>query len=261
MSTTRSIPIKYTRDYSLFEMEPCNRDLSADRTLEQSFRQHGYLPEYPMICSANGNGTLHVHAGHHRLDLAQRYDTGVWYVVVEPKLSIFERESSSHSHWSVKDFITAYAKAGNEQYLRLLMFAKDHGLPITAAASLLWGESGNSANANLRIKDGTFRVRDLEFAEAVVAVTDDLYALGVSFATTRSFVGAVSQLIRLKDFDAARFVHRASLYPANLHKRASMPEYLEEIEAFYNYGTRMDQRVPLAFLAKAAASQRSPVKR
>jgi hypothetical protein len=65
----------------------------------------------------------------------------------------------------------------------------------------------------------------------------------------------------LEDFDGQRLVHRATLYPASLRKRATAEEYLDEIEAFYNYGSRVDQRVPLAFLAKTAAKQRCPVKR
>lgn len=259
--STSNIPIKFTRDYGKFQMHELNRDLRPDRLLEQSFRQHGFLPEYPLICSVNGTGKLYIHAGHHRFDLAQRFDTGVWYLVVDPKLDIFEREASSHSHWSVPDFIAAYAKAGNEQYLRLLCFARDHGLPPVTAASLLWGENALSGNVQSVLKDGRFAVRDLPFAESVTAITDDLYALGVQFATSRAFVGAISQLVRLEDFDSARLIHRATLYPANLRKRPTQLEYLEEIEAFYNYGMRGEQRVPLAFLAKVTAAQRNPAKR
>lgn len=259
MSTTRSIQIKYTKNYSIFEMDACNRNLRPDRSLESSFKSHGYLPEYPVICYMNGNGKLHISSGHHRFDLAQRFDTGVWYLVTEPKLSLFEREASSHKHWSVQDFITAYARAGNNHYLALLDFAKAHNLSDTSAASLLWGESGASNNAFQRVKDGSFTVRDLGYAESVVAVTDDLFALGIPFATSRAFVGAVSQLIRVPEFDAERFVHRATLYPANLHRRSNMPDYLEEIEAFYNYGVRVEQRVPLTLLARVAAKQRNPI--
>lgn len=260
MATSSSIPVKFTKDYQRFEVDPLNRDLRPDPKLAESFRTHGYLPEYPVICSLNGSGKFHVNAGHHRLDLARKLDTGVWYMVVEPKLSLFERESSSHAHWSVEDFITAYAKAGNEQYVNLIAFAHSHNLPASAAATILYGQT-SSGNVQGHLKDGTFVIRDLPFAESVVAVSDDLFALGVTFATSRSFVMALSQMVKLDDFDPQRLVHRATLYPANLRKRATAEEYLDEIEAFYNYGNRMDQRVPLAFLAKAAAKQRCPVKR
>lgn len=258
--STSSIHVKFTRNYGLFEMDAVNRDLRPDKKLEASFRQHGFLPEYPLICHMNGNGKLHINSGHHRYDLAQRLDTGVWYMVVEPKLSLFERESSSHVQWSIDDFISAYAKAGNEQYVNLLTFAKAHGLPGSTAASILYGQA-SLGNVQKHLKAGTFVVRDLEFAESIVVVSDDLFALGIAFATSRSFVMALAQLARLEEFDPQRLVHRATLYPAHLRKRATTDEYLDEIEAFYNYGSRTDQRVPLAFLAKSAAKQRSPVKR
>ena len=256
--STRSIAIKYTKDYDKFKMDSLNRDLRPAKLLEQSFQKHGYLYEYPVLCSENGDGTFHIHAGHHRFDLARRYDTGVWYMIVDPKLTIFEREASSHGVWSSTDFISAYAKAGNEQYVQLQIFARAHNIPPRAAASLLWGETTSaSTNITHHLKDGTFIIRARDFAEAVVAVTDDLFSLGISFATMRSFVAAIAQLIHLEDFDSERLIHRVTLYPSNLHKRTTMDEYLEEIEALYNYGIRSGQRVPLAFLAKTAAAQRS----
>lgn len=258
MNTSKSIPIQYTKDYARFEMDAQNRDPRPDKTLEASFRQYGYLPEYPLICSRNGGGKLHIHAGHHRYLMAQRFDTGVWYMVVEPRLTIFEREASSHSRWSVEDFMTAYAKAGNEEYIQALTFAKEHNLSPAVAAIILRGDT-SVGTAHAPLKNGTFAVRDREFAEAVVAISDDLYALGVPFATSRSFVMALAQLVRVEEFKPAWLVQRATLYAAQLRKRPSIDDYLEEIEAFYNYGLRSDQRLPLAHLAKQAAAKRNPV--
>lgn len=252
MSTTRSIQVKFTRDYDMFEMDPLNRDLHGDKRLVESFKTYGPLPEAPIICHENGSGKLHVDEGHNRLAVARDLDTGIWYMVVRPKRSLFDREAPTTSRWSVNDFCTAYAKAGNEQYVKLLHFAREHSLSPTVAAALL---TGQSENVHKNLKRGVFTIKDMAFAESVVAMSDDLFSLGISFATSSSFVMALMRLAQLEDFYPDRLVHRASLDPLGLHKRTTFYDYLDEIEAFYNYGARTDARVPLAFLAKARAVQ------
>ena len=249
-----------TKDYSLFEMHPCNRPLHKDAVLLASMKKHGYLDDYPLICVRNGNGKLQIVEGHHRFDCAQRLGLAVWYKISDHHVGLFEAEGS-RSKWSLADFVFAYTRAGYEEYQFLTKFMEDHGLPIGSAASLVGGESASSTNMGGAIKTGKFHTGDMAHANTVVWITDECRALGVTFATSSAFVGAVSAIARVPEFDGVLFLRRVSLYPMNLHKRATVDEYLEEIEAVYNYAGREGQRVPLAFRAREVAKSRNPVRK
>jgi hypothetical protein len=249
-----------TKDYTLFEMHPCNRPLHKDAVLLASMKAHGYLDDYPIICVRNGNNKLQIVEGHHRFDCARRLGLPVWYKVSAHHVGLFTAEGGK-SKWSLADFVFAYAKDGREEYQFLTKFIEDHGLPIGSAASLVGGESANSNNKIQNVKAGTFRVGDMAHANTVVWITDECRALGITFAATAAFVAAVSSVSRVPEFDGVLFLRRVSLYPTNLHKRATMDEYLEEIETVYNYSTKGTQRVPLAFRAREVASSRSAVQK
>ena len=95
----------------------------------------------------------------------------------------------------------------------------------------------------------------MKHAEQVVAITDHCLTCGINFATTKAFVGAVSMVLRVPEFDVERFKRCVSLYSANIHQRRSSSECLDEIDALYNYALKA-KRIPLAFKAREIGRER-----
>ncbi len=249
--------LQVTRDYSIFKMNPINRELAEKPVLLASMKAHGFMPSSPIHCVPNGKaGSLIVVRGHHRLDYAKRLGLPVWYVVDNSTTDIYELEGDNSSHWSLRDFIFSRARGGDEQCLRVLKFQAEHGLNLSSAIDLMAGESAGSKNHQDKIKRGTFQVGDdLSHAASVVAVTDHFRSVGVQFATQAALLKAVSLALRVPECDPNIIKHRITQWPASLNRRSNYREYLQELEALYNYGAKA-KRLPLAHLAHETARQR-----
>lgn len=255
MSERDKPKLQVSRDYGIFEMHEFNRPLHEDPRLLASMKKVGFMPSSPIQCVRNGHGRLKVVRGHHRLDVAKRLNLPVWYIVDNSKVDIFDLEGVKQQ-WSASDFLKARAAAGNEHCEKVVEFQKRHGLTLSAAASLLGGQSAASGNKVKSIKDGTFKVAsDLSHAKTVVSITDYCHDCGVDFARSAAFVGAVSMCARVPEFDPAVFKHRVKLHGGIMRKRAAKDEYLAEIDALYNYGAK-GRRLPLEFQAKEVARER-----
>lgn len=248
--------LHHTKDYSIFALHPCNRPLRDKPWLEALMKKHGFMPSCPIHVVPNGRGKLKVIRGHHRLDYARRLKLAVYYVIDESNIDLFELEGSSDTLWSAMDHAEARARAGNADYIKMLDFKKKHGLTIAVAAALVGGESAGSGNKLRCLKQGTFlATSDMSHANKVVRITDSCYKAGIKFARTSSFVSAVSLVLHVPEFDSDVFLHRIALVGAQLRKRATSHEYLEEIEAIYNYGAK-SKRAAIAFQAKELARKR-----
>jgi hypothetical protein len=57
------------------------------------------------------------------------------------------------------------------------------------------------------------------------------------------------------EFDLDLFIHKLTLNGSQMRKRGTLNEYLEEIEALYNYGSSR-KRIPVAFRAREISKQR-----
>lgn len=260
MSTDKP-KLQCTKDYNLFEPHPFNRPLHEDKKLLRSMREHGWMPSSPAQCIRNGNGKLKVVRGHHRLDYAKQLGLPVYYVIDESCTAIFELENPK-STWTYRDYIAARAQSGDPDMAYVSTFMSVHNLPVGSALALLGNENdrgrGKSNKSHL-VKTGGFKVTSIEHAEKVVAITDLCRDLGMKWATYATFVAAVSMAVRVPEFDGELFRQRLHQYPAMMNKRSTADEYLEEIEALYNYRTR--KPLPLVFTAKQLSSERSASKK
>jgi len=250
-----------TKDYDLFEMNDLNRGIEEKPGLLDSMARHGFMPSSPIqVTTVNGRrDRFKIIRGHHRYHYAKRLGIPLYFVVDDSNTDLHSLERDSSQSWSVTDFAESHERAGDPAYVTLMDFKRKHHLTMGAAASLVGGEGASSHNKLGAIRRGTFKCGDMAHARAVVAITDYCRELGVPFATNSAFVGAVSAVLRVKEFDASVFKHRLSLHAAMLNKRSRQDEYLEEIEALYNYQAR-GNRIPLKFLAIQAANERSPIR-
>lgn len=246
--------LQVTKDYDLFELHPFNRLLHKDRVLRESMRKHGFMPSSPIHVIKNSNGKLKIIRGHHRFANGKELGLQIWYIIDETNKDIFDLEGGK-SKWSISDFAYARASGGDENCLKVIEFMKKHNLPLGAAASLIGGESAGSGNKAKQIRTGTFHIGDLRHANQVVLITDRCRELKIPFATSSAFVVAVSFVLRVKEFNLNLFIHKLNLNGSQMRKRGTVKEYLEEIDALYNYGSSKS-RIPLAFKATQVARQR-----
>jgi hypothetical protein len=251
---TRSPKLERTNKYEMFEMHDFNRPLRENKELLKSMEEHGFMPSCPIQCIPNGKDKLLIVSGHHRFDCARRLGIDLYYVIDNSVVDPGRREIAVKP-WSVRDYAIARATAGDKDCGFLLEFQKKHKLPMGAAAAIVGGQSASSGNRLKDIKRGTFKVGDMKHAKQVVKITDLCRKLNISFATASAFVSAVSLAIQVPEFDQDQFLHRLQLHSEKIGKRSTMYEYLEEIEALYNYASRI-KRMPVKFRALELSRER-----
>jgi hypothetical protein len=243
----RKAQIPCTTDYSIFEMNQLNRNLHENPVLVKSMQEHGFLVSKAITVRKLPSGKLGVIAGHHRLHYAKRLGLPVYYIVEDVELDLFELEGQKQD-WTVDDFAHARANSGDKDCMALVKYAKDKGIPLGIAASLLAGESAGSKNAYHLIKFGKFHLGDQKHGEEVISLAERLRDLGVEFSHGRLFLYAISACLRVPEFDANNLVKKVELYPRIIKRRASLKDFLEEIENAYNHGVKIGpNRIPLAF--------------
>ena len=257
MNTKKTnVMVHCTSDYDIFDMHQFNRPLHEDPTLEQSMKLHGCLRSHPIHVKKPPNGKLGVIGGHHRLHYAKRLGIPIYYIIETEDVQPDELETGKQN-WKVSDFIEARARSGDKDCLFVLSWAKEIGIPNVVAASLLSGESASSNNAQKRIRHGTFKVVANRHKDDVANVVIRLRAIGVDHVASKIFLSAISSCLRVPEFNAAHFIQKVELYPANLRKRSTVVETIEEIESLYNYGAKASaKRIPLAFRAKEVGKER-----
>jgi hypothetical protein len=248
--------LRKTKNYDLFESHLNNRPLHSNPKLEASMRRVGFMPSSAIQCTRNGSDRLKVIRGHNRLYFAKKLGLPVYYVIDGSCVDLYEIETPKQT-WSVADFVHSHASRGHKGSVAVIEFQKAHGYTLSAASSLLAGESAGSHNMTEALKKGEYEpVADQSHSLAVASITDCCREAGIKFATMDPFVAAVSMCVRVPDFDVEVFKDKVRLHPAMMQKRTNRYDYLAEIDALYNYGAK-SRRLSLAFKARELARARA----
>lgn len=247
---TQKHSVQSTRNYSLFTVDETNRVVRPSKKLRKSLEAYGWLPAYPMHV-VRRNGRLVIIDGQHRFKEAQRLNIAVLYVVCEdtPSLKIADL-SDSALPWTTRDYASSFARQGNEEFQYLLNFSDHYRLPLGVSAKLLLGVTSRTTGTE-EIRTGSFKVKASERAAKIAEVICTLKKL-VPWAYNSFFVDALDRATRLENFDIGQFVRRCESCPGILRLQPTTDEFLRMIEEIYNYRSAAANRLPVAFLAKAA---------
>jgi hypothetical protein len=228
--------INVTRNYDLFrETSGENRplDLKRHRALDESIRECGFIPAYPIICERDDKGRLTVKDGQHRLAFAKKHQTPVYWIEDDSGFDV-AAVNNTQKGWQPMDYAGRFAAAGGKDYAELIEFKTTHGIPLTIAAALLAGQT-TFHNLAHKFYNGEFVVTDRAWANSVVAVYLPVVKLDKSLKNGR-FLLACMAAARVKGFSAKRFSEVAQRAPRNyIGPYSTRDAYLDMIEKIYNY--------------------------
>jgi len=250
--------VHQTRNYSLFTTDITNRPIDTRRAIasqkkiRKSMEKYGFLP-FPLLVKRTGD-KLKVLDGQNRLAVATSLALPVFYVETEREDIIIADCAAGQSPWNVNDYVGSFAKQGNREMQTLLAFATEHKLPVARAASLLVGDSAHSGNVQKQIKEGKFRVRDLEYAHRVARMVS-VVAQFAPWARSANAAGAISRFVRVAEFSDERMIRAVKSHPHLLRNYPDIEGLSEMFEAVYNHASRSP--IPLAFRAKEEAKKRA----
>jgi hypothetical protein len=227
-----------TRNYRLFQNNSGeNRplDIKRHKKLLESMKKYGFLECFPIVVARNGGEHLTVKDGQHRLACAETLGLSVYYVEDKTNFDVAIVNSTAKV-WVPKDYAQKFAANGVKSYQEGLEFAERHSLPIGVAFALLGGTT-SFGNIVEQFYDGTFKIKDRTWADAVASIYGPLTTMSAVVKNAR-MLEACMAVCRVPDFDAKRLLANAERCREKLVSYSTRDAYLQMLEDIYNFGRK-----------------------
>lgn len=248
--------IQSTRNYRLFNKSSENRplDIKKHKKLLESMKQYGFLECFPIVVVRDKDGILVVKDGQHRLMIAESLNLSVHWVEEKVDFDVAVINCTAKV-WVLRDYAQKHAANGLKAYKEGLDFAARHVLPIGTAFALLAGTT-SFGNCQGEFIDGTFRVKDLAWADSVAGTYVPLVTMAPALKNAR-FVEACMAVCRVPGFDPRRLLQGAERCRDKLTPFSTRDAYLDMLETVYNFGRK--QLVGLKIAALTAMRERNAI--
>lgn len=227
--------ISATKNYALFNRSNLNRETEPKkhRRLVKSMQKYGFLPCFPIVCRRDESKQLVIKDGQHRFAIAESLGLPIHWVEEDTDFDIAEINTTGVV-WSIKDYARMHAENGLKAYQDGIEFAETHGLPLGVAFAMLGGTT-SFTNVHDSFVDGSFKVKDRRWADAVAGVYVPMIRLSAEIRNAR-FLQACMAVCRVEEFDAKRLIQNASRVRDKLVSYSTRDAYLTMLEEVYNFG-------------------------
>ena len=220
-----------TNDYSKFSYISGNRDVNDMhiKRLKQSMEEK-YIA-VPIIV----NEKHQIIDGQHRFQSARELNKPIYYIKVGGlNLPDVHRLNTNTKNWTADSYLDGYCKLGKEQYLIYKDFKERFGFGHNETQALLSNKSRMGGHRNIKFKDGTFVIEDLNLATRnaeKISMCSEYY----EGYKRRSFVYAMLDLFDNDDYNHAEFLNKLSYQSVKLQDCTTVDQYLVLIEEIYNF--------------------------
>lgn len=249
--------ISDTSKYDLFINNDEQRE-HKDKHIQEikaSMMKWGFIPSQPVAVIPKGARLLIID-GHSRFDAAQQLGIPVFYIVLDKRFAEAVAILNVQKEWGAADHARRYAIKGDPDYVGLMKYVME-GIPLTVAASMLYGQSAGSGNATSKVKSGEFEIRDTRQIDAVTELIREVGDICPA-VKTRHFIEAVSMCYFVPEFEMQRLKSKLTTFTRQFSKTVTRQAMLDQIDELYNYKSAI--KIPLAFKAKEVAKCRNAVK-
>ncbi len=229
-----------TTDYGIFKNINGNRQISPAHVqgIASAIERKNLLEHFPLLV----NEDMEIIDGQHRLMAAVKLGLPVYYDVI-PGLHIEDIMSiNTHSkNWSVHDFIEAYIRLEMPDYEVLKDFMGRHHMSASLSGALLDGYSGlQGGRAATKIRNGTFKVASLGYAEEIMAKVHEIDPFcDFSAKKDRTFISTITVLRNNPEFDWDKLIAKLRMHGQRIQSRGSVDYYILQIEELYNFSAKI----------------------
>jgi hypothetical protein len=253
--------LKYTDDLSIFDVDPDNRDVDSKERVKKllcvknNMRKNGFQPDKAISVKTGEYGRLIVRAGQGRLKCAKELGIGVYYIVNDDFNGCITEFEGTEAKWTVNDYVGVYQRKGIPSYNDLWLWSKRNEIPLVASASLLGGECARSGNMRQPISNGTYKIKDRQYADRVANIVNNCRRIN-PVPVNISFIDAVSRCCRVPYFIESILIDRIDENPTMFFKCGSSEKAVDMISALYNYRTREKKRHFVSDVREAIEARR-----
>lgn len=242
--TSSKVKVYQTTNYKLFKKIEGNRVLNGkkiDKIIKEIQSGNDVLDEVPILVK-EAKHALEVLDGQHRLEVAQKLNRPVHYIIHKQDMTIHNvaKVNSNTEKWKSSDFVNCYATAGNDNYKKIDKFHKTYGVSIGSCLVLLhYGSYKNDTgfdrdNLTAAFETGTFEVKKHKEACTVMEICKTFSAFGGW--NTRPFIVAICRILAAEKAELDVLVKKFTADTTKLKTHSSWKEYLVNLEEIYNIG-------------------------
>lgn len=224
-----------------------------------SLQKHGFWKSHPIVWFRH-KGKMMILWGHHRREAALALGINAWGQEAEG-LTLYDSipliQEENWGTWKVLETLKREVRLGNPDYLKLKNYV-DRGMSVSAASSVLSGDSASSHNYLQDVKKGIFKIQTTAHADKLLQVIEAFPDCPI--VRNSNFIKALSRCLFVPQFDHNMLIRRIKAHPSLLENRSTIKEFSATIDRIYNFSTAAAKQLPLAFMADQVARERSAVK-
>ncbi len=231
-----------TTDYSIFEKEEKNRELSETNVIRimKSIQAKNLLCYRPILVDKD----MKIIDGQHRLEAAKRLKIPIYYEVSKTLSSndIILLNSNS-KFWSFDDYLNFYVNSGLEDYVKLDQLCKKNKITVIHALNVLGKRGGRNSSKNF--KHGEFKYpnfedeRDaldiLDFSKEIITYFKSKNTGYIKYVDSGYFLRALYIFLSIRSVDRSIFKEKIEYRLDLLRPAPSIMEYLRIFKMIYNW--------------------------
>ena len=230
------LKIYFTRDYSRFKNLTGNRlldEAKIKRITKDILSGHDMLRFCPIIVDKK----MQVIDGQHRLWVARKLKSNIWYVIAdEMAIQDVAKMNSNTSKWKLRDFMHCYISQGKAAYSYLQEFHQKYQLPFGVCMNMLLygspGGGGAGEKAKIAFERGDFQM-------AFEKEATELAELVIRFNKSpdhrhRNFIVAIEILKNKAIVDFDKLLKKFNDNTEQIAGCSSHKEFLQQLENVYN---------------------------
>lgn len=234
--------VETTTNYSMFKPIDGNRN----KNLMHINRLKKSMAEKYLFTIITVNEKFEIIDGQHRFDVIQELKLPLHYVICYGYgLNEVHILNANSKTWNANDYLEGYCKMGYKDYIEYKNFKEKYGFGhLESMVILSDGKMGAAVNIANNFYKGEFKIKNSNEAYIIaekIKITGQFY----EGYTRRSYVYAMINLFKNKNFVFIEFLQKLKTQPTALCDCTSTETYIALIEEIYNYRRR--EKVNLRF--------------
>lgn len=237
--------IKVTpEDYSKFKYLSFNRKIKTTKKLEESYK--GFLPP-PIV-----NQHWQIIDGQHRAKFLMEKGFSFDVVVVTAsELETFQLTqlmNNKGEKWTLRDWVNAYIDHNqDENYIELDKFSTEYEVDLVTAASILRNRSCVNGGSAFMIKEGIYKVFDIQKARMVMQQINELVSIVRSIANFKISLASVQRgclaMVSHPDYNHGKMSKNLQNYPSKFHYCKCKNDYFRMLIGIFMPGIKRQQEI------------------
>jgi hypothetical protein len=251
--------LQATTNYNQFSLARDNRGVNVlnlrpqHKALREDMQRDGFNPACPIMVRQQ-NGKMVIVDGQHRFTFAREFGLPIYYVAISDLRVSIARLNQTQANWTMADYANRWANDGKADYNHAIEFAREYGIPIGSAFSMLGGTIVFK-NIAAKFHAGTFKVKTPEAARRAAECYRTICETKKGLRHN-NLLCAVWACCHVDYFDENRIIETSQRRPELLSNCGSRDGFLQMLEEVYNFNRKT--RAPLRFDAEEAMRIRNP---